>query len=82
MNTSRKNKPSMYRCSVLNIDPKNELLLLDSEGFEGFKFFILSNDQTLINKLFYDANKFNEKDKINLVTVQFSLPAYEILKEN
>ena len=62
MNTSRKNKASVHWWSVLNIDPKNELLLLDSEGFESFKFFILSNDETLINKLLYDVNKFNKKD--------------------
>ena len=58
-------------------------MLLDSEGFESFKFFILSNDETLINKLLYDVNKFNKKDnKINLVTVQFSLPVHEKLKGN
>ena len=83
MNISRKNKASIHWWSVLNIDPKNELLLLDSEGFESFKFFILSSDETLINKLLYDINKFNKKDnKINLVTVQFSLPAHEKLKGN
>ena len=83
MNTSRKNKADIHWRSVLNIDPKNELLLLDSEGFESFKFFILSNDETLINKLLYDVNKFNKKDnKINLATAQFSVPAYKKLKEN
>ena len=31
----------------------------------------------------YDVNKFNKKDnKTNLVTVQFSLPAYKKLKES
>ena len=83
MNTSRKNKAGIHWWSVLNTDSKNEMLLFDSEGFEGFKFFILSNDETLIDKLLYDVNKFNKTDnKINLVTVQFSLPAYEKLKEN
>ena len=83
MNTSRKNEPGVQWWNVLNIDPKNELLLLDSKGFEGFKLFILSNDEALIDKLLYDVNKFNNKDnKINLVTVQFSLPAYEKLKES
>ena len=52
MNTSRKNEPGVHWWSVLNIDPKNELLLLDSESFEGFEFFILSNDEALIDKLF------------------------------
>ena len=83
MNTSRKNKADIHWWSVLNIGPKNELLLLDSEGFEGFKFFILSNAETLIDKLLYDVNKFNKKDyKINLTTAQFSVTAYKKLKEN
>ena len=30
MNTSRKNEPGVHWWNVLNIDPKNELLLLDS----------------------------------------------------
>ena len=72
----------MHWWSVLNTDTKNELLILDSKGFEGFKFFILSNNEALIDKLMYDVNKFNRKDnKINLVTVQFLLPACKKLKE-
>ena len=39
LNTSRKNKPGIHWWSVLKFDLKNELLLFDSEGFEGFKFF-------------------------------------------
>ena len=61
MNTSRKNEPGVHWWSVLNIDPKNELLILDSKCFEGFKFFILSIDEVLIDKLLYNVNKFNKK---------------------
>ena len=50
MNTSRKNKAGMHWWRILNIDPKNELLLLDSESFEGFKFlFYLTMKHELIN---------------------------------
>ena len=83
MNTDRKNKPGTHWWSFLNIDPKNELLLFDSFGFERFKVFILSNDATLIDKLLYGVNKFNKKDKkVTLLTVQFSLPTYEKLKQS
>ena len=44
MNTSRQNKPEVHWWSFLNIDPKNELFLFDSEGFEGLKFFIISDE--------------------------------------
>ena len=40
----------MHWWSILNIDPKNELLLLYSESFEGFKFlFYLTMKHELIN---------------------------------
>ena len=34
MNTSRKNEPGVHWWRVLNIGPKNELLLLDSESLK------------------------------------------------
>ena len=49
----------------------------------GFKFFILSDDRAIIDKILYNVNGFNKKDnKISLVTVQFSVNAYEKLKES
>ena len=44
MNTSRyNNKPGVHWWSFLSIDSQNELFLFDSEGFEGFEFFIISD---------------------------------------
>ena len=58
-------------------------MLFDSYGFIGFKFFILSNDKAIVDKILYNVNNFNKKDnKINLVTVTFSVDASEKLKEN
>ena len=83
VNTSRKNKKGVHWWSILNIDPKKELLLFDSYGFIGFKFFILSDDKAIVDKILYNVNNFNKKDnKINLVTVTFSVDAQEKLKEN
>ena len=71
MNTSRHNKPGVHWWSFLNIDPKNELFLFDSEGFEGFKFFIISDELQIIDKAFYGVDHFNKrKNKISLMTVQ------------
>ena len=73
LNTSRKNKPGIHWWSFLKFDLKNELLLFDSEGFEGFKFFVISNDSAIVDKVVYNLDSFNKKDnKINLVSVEFS----------
>ena len=81
MNTDRKNKSGNHWWSFLNMNPKNELLLFDSFGFQGFKVFILSNDVTLIDKLLYGV-KFNKKDKkVTVLTVQFHSQLMKNLKK-
>ena len=57
--------------------------MFDSEGFQGFKYFILDNDYPTINKLLYNLNKSNKEDnKINLVSFKFSPKIYHKLKRN
>ena len=66
-----------------NIYPKTELLLFDSKGLEGLKFFIIDDDEGIIHKLLYNLNKFNKKDKnMKLVSLKFSVDAYHKLKKN
>ena len=48
-NTDRANKPGTHWWSFLNIYPKKELLLFDSQGFQGLKYFITDNDEPTIN---------------------------------
>ena len=81
-NIDRSDKPGTHWWSFLNIKPKSKLFLLDSEGFQGFKYFIVDNDYPTINKLLYNLNKFNKKDnKISLVSPKFSPKIYK-LKRN
>ena len=55
--------------------------MFDSFGFEGFKEFVIQDDQKIINKIFYGVEKFYKKDnKITLVTLRFSIPEYKNLK--
>ena len=83
MNRSRHNKPGVHWSSFLNIDPKNELFLINSEGFEGFKFFIISDGLQIVDKILHGVDHFSKrKNKINLMTVQFSLLNYGKLKES
>ena len=58
MNTSRHNKPGVHWWSFLNVDPKNKLLLFNSEGFEEFKFFIISDELQIIDRVLYGVDHF------------------------
>ena len=65
----------------LNLHPKKEIFLFDHFGFEGFKEFVIQDDQKIINKIFYGVQKFDKKDnQITLVTLKFSIPEYKKLK--
>ena len=45
----------------MDIHPKNNLFLFDSFGAEGFKRFIVDNDQKSINELLYNFKKCESK---------------------
>ena len=81
-NTDRVNKPGTHWWSFLNIYPKTELPLFDSQGFQGLKYFIMDNDEPTINKLLYNLNKFNKKDKtVNFVSLKILIETYHQLKK-
>ena len=81
MNTDRSNKSGTHWWSFLDLHPKKEIFLFDSFGFEGFKQFIMQNDRKLLNKILFGIEKFKKKDnKITLITLKFSMKAYEGIK--
>ena len=41
----------------MDIHPPKNLFLFDRLGIEGFKFFIVNNDDKIINELIYDFKK-------------------------
>ena len=52
---------------------KNNLFLFDSFGLEGFKLFIVNNDQQIINQLLYNFKKCESKtnQKLQLCVMKF-----------
>ena len=56
-NTDKHNERGIHWWSFLDIEPKNNLFLFDLFGLEGFKLFIVDNDQEIINKLLYNFQK-------------------------
>ena len=57
----------------MDIHLKKDLFLFDSFGIEGFKFFIVDNDQDTVNELLYNFKKCKSKSsqKLELCTMRF-----------
>ena len=51
MNTDRSDKKGTHWWSFLDLNPKKEIFLFDSFGFEGFKEFLLQDDRKTLNKI-------------------------------
>ena len=77
-NTDRKNKPGTHWWSFLGIHPRKDFLLFDSFEFAGFKQIIVDNDESIINKMLFNLEKFNKKDLESLI---FSIESYNKIKE-
>ena len=71
--TDKENQPGVHWWSFLDINPKNNLFLFGPLGIEGLKFFIVDDDQDIINELFYNFKKCESKSnqKLKLCTMRF-----------
>ena len=77
--TDKENEPGVHWWSFMDIHPKNNLFLFDSFGIEGFKLFIVDNDQDIINELLYDFKKCESKSsqKLKLCTMKFCVKTWQ-----
>ena len=77
-NTDKENEPGIYGYS-----PKNNLFLFDSFGVEGFKHFIVDNDQKNINELLYNFKKCESKSskKLKLCTTKFCVETWQKISQ-
>ena len=82
-NTDKENEPGVHWWSFLDIDPKNNLFLFDSFGLEGFKLFIVNNDQQIINQLLYNFGKCKIKsnEKLTLCSMKFCVETWEKMQQ-
>ena len=84
-NTDPHNKAGTHWWSFLDIQPKSTLLLFDSHGLEGFKYFIVDNDNKIIDELLYNFKNCKVDDanvKINLCTMTFDSNVWDKLPKN
>ena len=67
----------------MDTHPKNNLFLFDSFGIEGFKFFIVNNDQKIINELLYNFKKCDSKSsqKWKLCTMKFCVETWQKMSQ-
>ena len=81
-NTDKHNKPGTHWWSFMDIHLEKNLLLFDSLGLEGFKFFVEDNDEVIIDELLYNFKKCKVSlvnQKLTLCTMKFSTDSWEKL---
>ena len=62
---------------------KNNLFLFDVFGIEGFKLFIVNNDQKIIHDLLYNFEKCDSKSsqKLKLCTMKFCIETWQKMSQ-
>ena len=67
----------------MDIHPKNNLFLFDLFGIEGFKFYIVNNNQKIINELLYNFKKCDSKSsqKWKLCTMKFCVETWQKMSQ-
>ena len=71
--TAKENEPGKHWWSFLDIQPKNNLFLFDSLGLDGFKIFVVNNQETVINELLYNFKRceLQYNNKLTLSSIKF-----------
>ena len=82
-NTSKENETGKHWWSFLDIQPQNNLFLFDLLGLDGFKFFVVNNEETIINELLYDFKKCESKSnyKLLLCSMKFCVKTWHEMSQ-
>ena len=82
-NTDQENEPGSQWWSFMDIHPKSNLFLFDSFGVEGFKLFIVDNDQKIINELLCNFKNCESKfsQKLKLCTMTFCAETWQKMSQ-
>ena len=60
---------------------KNNLFLFDSFGLEGFRLFIVNNDQQIIDQLPYNFKKCESNQKLQLCIMKFCVKTWQKISQ-
>ena len=82
-NTDKEKEPGVHWWSFIDIQSKNNLFLFVSFGLEGFKLFIVDNDQQVINELLYNFKKCELKtnQKLKLCIMKFCVDTWHKISQ-
>ena len=82
-NTAKENKPGKHWWSFLDIQPKNNLFLFNSLGLDGFKIFIVNNQETVINELLYNFKRCEAQSnkKLTLCSMKFCVNTWQKMSQ-
>ena len=82
-NTDDSQKNGTHWWSILDIEPKTDILFFDSYGLDGLKHFIIQDDKKIIYKILVGIDKMDRTDdKITLCKVKFNLGTCKDLTED
>ena len=62
-NTDSDDKKGVHWWSVLNIEPRNDLLFFDSFGLDGLKEFIVTGDKKIVEKILVGIEQMDRTDQ-------------------
>ena len=82
-NTAKENEPGKHWWSFLDIQPKNNLVLFDSLGLDGFKIFVVNNQETVINDLLYNFKRCEAQSdkKLTLCSMKFCVNTWQKMSQ-
>ena len=82
-NTSKENEPGTQWWSFLDIQSKNNLFLFNSLGLDGFKVFVVNNQETVINELLYDFKRCESKSnkRLTLCSMKFCINTWRKMSQ-
>ena len=82
-NTSKENEPGTQWWSFLDIQSKNNLFLFNSLGLDGFKVFVVNNQETVINELLYDLKRCQSKSnkRLTLCSMKFCINTWRKMSQ-
>ena len=82
-NTSKENEPGTQWWSFLDIQSKNNLFLFNSLGLDGFKVFVVNNQETVINELLYDFKRCESKSnkRLTLCWMKFCIDTWQKMSQ-
>ena len=82
-NTDASDKPGLHWWSILDIEPRTDILFFDSFGLDGLNHFIVQDDKPIVDKIFFGIEQITRRDKkITLPKITFNLAAFRSLTED